>query len=178
MGWTRNLSEGGACVEVAEGVPTDATLGLRLQTEHGAIEAEAKVVWAATPDSDRGMFRHGVAFTRMAPDQRQILRELCLTEAKARHTGVRIPSDLLVAYQAQDDAGAPRWGLMENVSRGGLLLGLPQLLSPGTRLKVCWQIASERLTAEGTIVWVEPREARTPGEPIPHGFRFIALGFS
>ena len=178
MGWTRNLSEGGACVEVAEGVPTDATLRLRLQTERGAIEAEAKVVWAAAPDSDRGVVPHGVAFTRMPPDQQQILRELFLTEAKARHTGVRIPSDLLVAYQAQDHAGPPRWGLMENVSRGGLLLSLPQLLRPGTRLKVTWQIASERLTAEGTIVWVELREERAPGEPIRHGFRFIALGCS
>jgi PilZ domain-containing protein len=178
MGWTRNLSESGACVELAEVVPADAALRLCFQMDHGIIEAEAQVVWAAAPDSDTGLVPHGVAFTRIAPDQCQVLRELFRTKGLTRHTGVRISSDLPVAYQAIGHAGQPRWGLMENISRGGLLLSLPELLRPGTRLKVAWQIAGEHLTAEGTIVWVEPTEGRTPEEPIRHGFRFTTLGLS
>ncbi len=178
MGWTRNLSEGGACVELAEVVPADAALRLCFQTDRGAIEAEAEVIWAAAPDSDTGLVPHGVAFTKIAPDQCQLLRELFRTKGLARHTGVRILSDLPVAYQAKGHVGPPRWGVMGNVSHGGLLLSLPELLRPGTRLKVSWQIAGEHLTAEGTIVWVEPIEGRTPGEPIRHGFRFTTLGYS
>jgi hypothetical protein len=178
MGWTRDLSEGGACVELAEAVPVDARVRLRFQTEHETIEADAEVVWAAAPDGVRGVVPHGVAFTRIAPEQHQILRELFLTKAKARHTGVRIGCDLVVAYQAKDHAEPPQWGWMENVSRGGLLLSLPQPLPPGTRLTLTWQIASERLTAEGMIVWVEPTERPTEMESVRHGFRFTTLNCS
>jgi hypothetical protein len=178
MGWTRNLSEGGACVELAEVVPADAALRLSLQTDSGAIEVEAEVIWAAAPDSDTGLVPHGVSFTNISPDQCRLLRELFRTKGIARHTGVRILSELPVAYQAKGLAEPPRWGLMENVSHGGMLLSLPELLNPGTTLKVSWQIAGEHLTAEGTIVWVDPTEGRTPGEPIRHGFRFTTLGYS
>jgi hypothetical protein len=159
-------------------MPIDAAVRLRLQTEHGAIEVEGVVVWAAAPDRARGVVPHGVAFTRIAPEQQQDLRELLLTKGKTRHTGARMVCDLLVAYQVKDHAGPPQWGWMENVSRGGLLLSLPRLLPPGTRLRLAWQIASERLTAEGMIVWVESRERPAHGEPIRHGFRFTDLNCS
>ncbi len=173
MGWTRNLSEGGACVELAEVVPTTTAVRLCLWTDDATIEAEVEVVWAGAPDRDTRLAPHGVAFTRMAPDQRQTLRAFIQTQAKVRHGGARFPVDLPVAYQAITQAEAPRLGWMENVSRGGMLLILHELLHPGTRLKVAWQTAGEHLTAEGTIVWVEPREGLMP---IRHGFRFTALG--
>ncbi len=172
MGWTRNVSEGGACLEVAEALPLDAALHLHFQTDRAVIAAEAVVVWAAAPADGRGPVLHGVAFTRLAPDQRQTLRALLQTQTKGRRSGARFSVDLPVAYQALTQAGPPRRGRVENVSRGGMLLNLHELLQPGTRLKVTWQIASEHLTAEGTIVWVEPREGRTP---VRHGFRFTAL---
>jgi hypothetical protein len=53
-----------------------------------------------------------------------------------------------------------------------MLLNLHEILHPGTRLKVTWDIANEHLTAEGTIVWVKRSEG---GTPIQHGFRFIAF---
>jgi hypothetical protein len=172
MGWTRNVSEGGACVELAEALPHDAALRLQFQTDRGVIEAEAVVVWAAASAGGRGPMLHGVAFTHLAPDQHETLRALLQTQTKARHSGIRFSADLPVAYQVLTQAGPPRWGWMENVSRGGMLLNLHELLRPGTRLKVTWQIASEHLTVEGTIVWVEPREGRTP---IRHGVRFTTL---
>ena len=178
MGWTRDLSEGGACVELAEAVPVDARVHLRFQMEHGEIEVDAAVIWAAASDGVRGVVPHGVAFTQIAPEQHQVLRELFLTKAKARHTGVRMPCDFVVAYQVEDHAESTQWGWMENVSRGGLLLSLPQPLCPGTRLTLTWQIASERLTAEGVIVWVEPPEKGTQRESVRHGFRFTALSCS
>jgi PilZ domain-containing protein len=172
MGWTRNLSEGGACVELAEVVPAATAVRLCFQTDHGTLEAKAEVVWAAAPDRDTGLVPHGVAFTRMAPDERQTLRALLQTPATARHSGTRFPVDLPVAYRALNQSGPPHWGWIENVSRGGMLLNLHELLQPGTQLKVTWQIATQHLTAEGTIIWVEPSEGRTP---IRHGFRFTAL---
>jgi hypothetical protein len=54
------------------------------------------------------------------------------------------------------------------------LLRLPRLLPPGTTLEVTLRIANNPLTAEGTVVWVDPPEIWTPGKPIGHGFQFTA----
>ena len=172
MGWTRNVSEGGACLEVAETFPLDAALRLSFQTDHGSVETEAVVVWATAAADGGGPILHGVAFTRMAPHQRQILRALLQTPATSRHSGARFSANIPIAYRVASGAGPLRWGWMENVSRGGTLLNLYERLQPGTWLTVTWQIASEHLTVEGTIVWAEPAEGRTP---IRHGFRFTAL---
>ena len=172
MGWTRNVSEGGACLEVPEAFPHDAALNLWFQTDRGAVEAEAVVVWAAAVTHGQGPALHGVAFTRVAPRHRRTLRALLKTPTVIRHSGARFSADLPVAYRVPNQAGLPRWGRIENVSRGGMLLSLDERLQPGTRLTVTWQIASEDLTVEGTIVWVEPREG---GTPIRHGFRFTTL---
>jgi hypothetical protein len=107
IGWTRNVSEGGACMEVAETLPLDAVVHLRFQTDRGAIEAEAVVVWAAAPAGGRGPTLHGVAFTRLASNQRQTLRALLQTPATTRHSGARFPVDLPVAYQVLPQAGPP-----------------------------------------------------------------------
>ena len=172
MGWTRNVSEGGACLEVPELFPHDAALRLWFQTDRGAVEAEAVVVWAAAATHGQGPMLHGVAFTRMAPQQRQTLRALLQTPTAVRHSGVRYAADFPVAYRVPNQAGLPRWGRIENVSRGGMLLSLDERLQPGTRLTVIWQIAGEDLSGEGTIVWVEPGEG---GTSIRHGFRFTTL---
>jgi len=178
MGWTCNMSEGGACVEVGEAVSLNATLHLRFQTDRGDLEAEAVVVWAGASGGEKGLVAHGVAFTRMATEQREALRELLRTQGKLRHTGARFAADLPVTFQIMGQPEPPRWGWVENVSRGGLLLSLPELLRPGTRLRVSWKVASEQLTVEGMIIWVEPRDARAPGGSFRHGFRFTALGCS
>ena len=67
VGWTRNLSEGGACVELAERLQSRLPLLVCLRTERGIIEAEAEVAWAEKPPLATGGILHGVAFTQSRP---------------------------------------------------------------------------------------------------------------
>jgi hypothetical protein len=177
IGWTRNLSEGGACVELAELLPSHLPLRMLLQADRGPIQVEAEVVWATEVDAAGEGVSHGVTFTQVPPDQLQILRNLLASsKGQQRHAGVRLPIEVALTYRRKDQAGEPLEGWTEMVSRGGLLLRLPQVLPPGTALEMTLHLANELLAAEGTIVWVEPQEKRIPGEPVRHGLRFTALG--
>ncbi len=177
MGWTRNLSKVGACVELAERLQSGMPLQVVLQTAHGHIEVEAQVVWAREATPAGGSVFHGLVFTQVAADQDQAFHDLLRTpEAHVRHAGIRLESEIPVTCQRKGEVAPPLEGWTEDISRAGLLLCLPQALSPGTVLDLTLHIAGERVTAEGTVVWVEPPEARKPGEAIRHGFRFSALG--
>jgi Tfp pilus assembly protein PilZ len=176
MGWTRNLSEGGACLEVAGAFRPETPLRLRLQTERGAIEADAKVVWAGAADSASGVGPHGVAFTQVATDQHQALRELLYSRKEVRHAGVRVPLDLAVTCQlVGGECGLSLEGRTADVSRGGLMIRLPRVLPVETRLRVTLHAPAELLTVEGRIVWVKPPERRGPWTLIGHGLRFTGL---
>jgi len=177
MGWTHNLSKAGACVELAERLQPGMSLQVLLQTAHGSIEVEAQVVWTGEPAPAGGGSFHGMVFTRVAADQEHILGDVFRTsEAHVRHAGVRLTSEIAVTCQRKGEAGPPLQGWTGDISRAGLLLLLPAALPLGTMLDITLHIAGERLTAEGTVVWVEPSQARRPGEPVRHGFRFTTLG--
>jgi hypothetical protein len=176
MGWTRNLSEGGACVEVAGAFSPETLLRLRLQTDRGAIEADAEVVWTGPPDPVSGVGPHGVAFTQVATDQLEALRALLLSRGEARHAGARVPLDLAVTCQLLAPVTGPTLeGRTGDLGRGGLMLRLPRVLPVETRLRVTLRASSEILTLEGRIVWVTPPERRGPWEMIAHGLRFTGL---
>jgi len=178
VAWTSNLSEGGACVEGAEPLQPRTPLRVRLRTDRGAIEAEAQVVWAQGGPPVEGANLHGVAFIQIAPDQLQALRDVILTEGVMRRAGVRLPCEVAVACQPRGEARPPLQGRTRDISRGGLLLRLPQVLPPGTVLEITLHTPTGPLTAEGAIVWVAPPEGRTPGEPIRHGLQFTTLDWS
>jgi hypothetical protein len=176
VGWTRNLSEAGACLELAEVLSPDTPLRLRLQTDRGAIEVEARVVWARAANPASGVFSHGVAFTQVAPDQRQALRDLLRSKSDVRHAGVRVPLDLAVTCQGvEGGAGDSIPGRTRDIGRGGLMLRLPQALPVGTRLRVTLHAPADLLTLEGTIVWIASQERRGRRDLIGHGLRFTVL---
>ena len=177
-GWTRSLSEGGATVELAERLRPQTALRVRLQTDRGAIEAEARVAWIGGRAPAGGGILHGVAFTQIAPESLRALRDLILPLAMRRHAGIRLPLDLAVTCKPTHPPGAPLSGRTGNVNRGGLFLRVPRLLPPGTRLEVTLHTAKAPLTVEGTVVWVEPPEIWKPGESIGHGFQFAAPSWS
>jgi hypothetical protein len=79
-GWTSNLGEAGACLELSsdliEGYLPGSQLFLTLQLDHAEdLPLEAQVVWVGQPSSPGGT-RHGVIFPQLNPDQRQRLRDL------------------------------------------------------------------------------------------------------
>ena len=178
VGWTRDVSEGGACVETGERLPPGLPLRLRLLTDRGTIEAEAQVAWSGEPRGPEGGILHGLAFTQVTPDQHEALRHLLLTRAMVRPAGVRLPVQVSVTCQPRGEAGPPLQAWTSNISRGGLLLRLPQVLPPGTALEITLYTLTGLVRVEGTVAWVAPPEARTPEAPIRHGFEFTALEWS
>jgi hypothetical protein len=178
VGWTRNLSEGGACVELAERLQPQLPFRVRLRTDRGAIEVEAQVVWAGEPGRAGGGVLHGVIFTQVSPEQHQALRDLVYRKGDRGHAGVRLPFEVSVTCQRKGQPGLPLQGWTGDISPGGLLLRLPQGLSPGTLLELTLYTPNGPLTVGGTVVWAEPSQRRTPEEPIRHGLRFTSLGWS
>ncbi len=181
-GWTRNLSQGGACLEMEDRLPAPKPLQIRLQTDRGSVDVEAQVVWEAERSAEQaeggGGVLHGVAFTYLTPDQMQAIQTLLPTEGKPRRWQVRVPVDLPVTCQARGSEGGALEGRTGNISRGGLLLRLSQELPPGTLVDLTLHGAEGPIEGEGEVVWMDPAEQRVPGAPIRHGVRFTAMGWS
>lgn len=177
-GWTCDLSAAGARIEVAEHFEPRVSLHVRLQTDRGTIEGEARVIWAADPPPGQGGIRHGVAFTHLAPNHLQALRELLFSMKPWWHAGGRLPVNLPVACRPRRLASSPLQGRAGNLSRGGILLRLPRALLPLTDLEFTLRGPTEALTLAGVVVWVEPLERRRPGGLIAHGMRFTGLDWT
>ena len=178
VGWTRNVSEGGTCVELSERFPPMTPLRVSLQTDQGAIEVETKVVWMGDRAEERGGILHGLAFTQVADDQLQTIRKLILSKGQVRESGVRLPLRISVSCRAKEQSGLSLQGWTGDMSRGGLSLSLPQPLLPGTSVEITLHTPRGPLTAEGVVVWVRQQDPRAPGELLWHGIRFTALSWT
>jgi hypothetical protein len=75
-GWTHNLSEDGACVELSERLEPPSSVQLLFQTDQGGLDLSAVVMWAAAIRAKEHGILHGVTFTDLTPDQRKGLKEL------------------------------------------------------------------------------------------------------
>jgi hypothetical protein len=177
VGWTKNLSQAGACIELAERLHKRTPLHARLQTDRGTIHVEAQVIWVGDP-APRGGILHGVAFVEVAPEHDQALHALILSQGEVRQAGVRLPLELAVTCQPKGQPDLPVQGQTGNLSRGGLLVHLPLTLPLDTVVDLTLHTPYGPLKAEGAVVWVDPPDRRIAGEPIRHGLRFTALGWS
>jgi hypothetical protein len=72
FGWTRNLREGGACLQLPERLEPRTSLWLQLRTNGEMIAAKARVVWA--DNSGVGRILHGVGLSRLTSLSRASLR--------------------------------------------------------------------------------------------------------
>jgi hypothetical protein len=178
VGWTHDLSEGGACVELAEGLWLRMPLRLLFRTDRSAIELQAQVVWVGGPGQLDGGILHGVAFTHLLPDGLRALRDLIRSKGQMRNAGVRVPLEASVTCTPTESRRPAFPGLTADISRGGLLLLLTEVVPPGAALNVTLQTPNGPLTVAGTVVWVEPPGGRAVGPPFRHGFRFTTLGWS
>ena len=178
-GWTCDISGGGVCVELAEPLPPKADLQVRVQTDRGPFEMDAQVAWAGKRlPAERGI-PHGLVFTQLSRDQRLALRYLLLAKRReTRRGGVRLPFEATVTCQSSGQEGGQLRGQTVDISRGGLLLRLPEMVVPGTKLDLTLCTHPGPLKAEGAVVWVAPPGRRRPGQPIEHGLRFTTLHWS
>jgi hypothetical protein len=175
VGWTHNVSGGGACLELAGPLRPSASLGLQLHTPDGPIAAEARVLWTRSRLPAEGGILHGIAFTQLAPDQLETLRRLLLSLRPWWHTRGRLPVNLAVTCHVTHPPGPSLPGRVGNFSRGGLLLRLPVALLPFMDLEVILPTPTGSLRLTSTIAWVEPQEKRKSRTAIQHGVRFTHL---
>jgi hypothetical protein len=176
VGWTRNLSEKGACVELGEHLDPQTPLWVRLRTPRGALEIEAQVIWAGNTPLSGGLHLHGLVFPRVTPAQRRMLQDV-LSQQK-RRTGVRLSLDVGVTCERKDRTGLRLEGRTRNISRNGLSVRLPQSVSPGTLLHLTLHTSGGPLTAEGAVVWVELPERQLPGALFRHGVQITGIASS
>ena len=177
VGWTCDLSRGGARVELDQPIPVRTQLRVRLQTDRGVIEAIAQVVWAGEPLSPRDGIPHGLAFAQMADDELESIQHAVISWGLTRR-GARLPSEVLATCQPKGQAGTTIRGRTRDISRTGFLLRIPQLVPQGTVLETTLHFQRRRLTVDAEVIWVAPPEGRTPGGLIRHGLRFTKLDWS
>jgi hypothetical protein len=178
VGWTRNLSAGGACVELGERLEPKTLVGMLFQTDGGPIEVEAEVIWAASLHALDGGIGHGLSFTRVGPQQQVAVERLLAGLGPSIRTGHRIPLDVPVHVTRRDRPAEVIGGRTGNASRGGALLLLPQALDAGILVTVRLQGPRGPLRLDASVVWVEPPEKRRPGEGIRHGVQFVSADWT
>ena len=183
-GWTRDLSEGGACLELAVHLEPLSPLKILLRTEKEGLELEAEVVWSGAPAPEGQAILHGVAFTGLTAERQQSLRDLFLPKTRGGE-GLRIPLEVPVSCRPKGMTEPVLHGRSGDIGRGGLLLLLPEVIPPGFSLEITIHTARGEVKAEGVIAWVGSTEEHEPGELVRHGFQItdinwpnqVALGF-
>lgn len=174
VGWTRNLSEGGALVELDDRIPPDTTLQLSLRTDSGSIEIEARVTWAEEARQFGRDVLHNLAFANLAPAHLQALRDLLLPLSMVPHAGGRLPLDIPVTCRHKGRPGSAVKGRTGDMDRGGLLLYLTHRIAPGTLLAVTLHTTKGTVVVDGEIVWAASRDGKKAGELSEHGLRFTS----
>jgi PilZ domain-containing protein len=171
-GWTRNLSETGACLELPEALAPGTPLSLVLRTEGDRLTLAARVGWVAHPSLPEGRTLHGIIFPQLTPDQRQGLQALLRREGDWEARVNRIPAALSAQCRIIGAPGTPLSGWTGDLSQEGCSLLLPDRLPVGTRVEVTLVAPRGDFTAEALVVWAEALERGRPGHLTRHGVRF------
>lgn len=178
MGWTRDLSEEGAYLELTERLEPSSTLVLFIGTEKRGLEVEATVVWVGGQGSAGEGILHGVSFPRVSAEQRQALSNLLNLKGQRQLAGLRLPLEISVLCRPKGKEGPPLQGRTADISREGLLLLLSQVVPAGSVLHVTLSTARGKVEAEGVIAWVEAQAGQAAAGLVPHGLRFTDINWS
>jgi c-di-GMP-binding flagellar brake protein YcgR len=177
-GSTRNLSDTGACLELAEGLAPKTRLSVTLHDDAENLSLEAEVIWVGHPPLPTGATLHGVAFQRMTPTHRQALEELIQRRGRARSRGTRLPAALPTVCRPFGLTGEPVRGWTGDLSWEGCLLLLPDRFPVGTLIEVTLTTSRGDFTAKATVVWVDPTERAVTRQLARHGVRFVEVNWT
>ena len=169
-GWTRDLSERGAWVELPEALAVATDLEVRFGTGADTPWLPAQVAWAHPEPTRPRWYLHGLTFARLTPAQTDHLRAL-LAQERPRGT-LRCYCDLAVSCRRPDGVGGALHGQIRDLSEGGAALRLPARMPPGTPVRVEAETAFGAITAEAQVVWAEAPAALPRGALFGHGLRF------
>lgn len=166
LGLTRNVSRGGLLLEISQSLEPGTPIGLRMLAGNRIARAEAEVVWKADQSPDH----MGLRFTDLSGEDCVAWEHLLTFQAgPTPRASLRIPIDLEVTCVLPP--GTQLQGRAENLSDGGLLVVLPQIVIPQTRLTVAVPPWFPLPPVEAEVVWML---AAPEGRGILHGLRFIA----
>jgi hypothetical protein len=178
VGWTRDLSVSGACLQLPARLPASAVIWLRLQTDRGPIELEARVVWTCENAGSRKGALHGIAFVGSTTVQCQALRDMLATRERTSDSSLRLPLDVPVTCHPEQGAEPPLHGRTVDFSRRGVLLLLDRPMPAGASLNVVLHTPWGSLTAEGVVVWANRPGGDPPSTAVQHGLRLTSLSWS
>jgi CheY-like chemotaxis protein len=169
VGWTRNLSEGGACIELAEPFDVSAQIHLVLQTYLGGVRLRCQVVWREMA-AGTGRVLHGVKFLDLSAGCRLVLQQMLRVSSTQPHSLLRRDWEVPLVCTVRGTQG-PSWdGRTGNIGQHGLLVHLPQELSVGTPVDLtCGTPNDGPINLEGRIAWVEAREGLAGRGTTKHG---------
>jgi hypothetical protein len=177
VGWTRNLSEGGACLELPDPLPEATPLRVALQTDLGSLWMDAEVVWAGRAEDAAEGVPHGIAFVQVTQEQAQALGDLVDRLGQLKDVAVRVPLRRAVACQLAGAPEPPLRGLTGEVSRRGLSVSLPERLPEASDVEVTLPTPEGQLTVRAKVTWVDAKEGK-PGERVRHGLEFMRLDWT
>jgi hypothetical protein len=166
-GWTRDLSETGACVELGERLPPATPLTLVLETEAGNATFLATVVWVTSAIAQDAANAHGLQFSPGSPGAIQLTAWLQRHPPATSRTVAALPA----RCRRLDNLGPRLEGWTADLGYGGCGLFLPERLPVGTLLEVALSTPFGEVAGEGVIVWEEPRRGTGP-QLSEHGLRF------
>jgi hypothetical protein len=92
-GRLRNVSVGGALLELPACVPPGGTVAMGVPTKTGSVEVEGRVIWVTAGASTGGgqTYVHGVQLSTMEGKPDPVLAHLCSYAAGAPFEGDRPP---------------------------------------------------------------------------------------
>jgi hypothetical protein len=169
-GWTRNLSESGACVELPERLAPGIRLTLDLQTEAGPIRMTGTIIWTDSSSQPGAGSLHGLQFSSTSDDRERLRAWLHSRPGSP----ARIVASLPVQCRRLDGVSPTVDGWTADLGEGGCALFLPEALSVGTLMDVVLTTPAGEMPSQGVVVWEGGRRA-TLGHLIEHGFRFTKL---
>lgn len=168
LGVTQNVSQKGLLLEIHQPPAPSTPLSLVLVVGEQAARAEAVVVWLAEGSPGR----MGLRLVKFSESDSLIWERLLAFQASpTTRASIRIPIALEVTCLVPPDCRFP--GRAANLSEGGLMVTLPQVLSPRTHLTVTVPpgLTFPRVGAELEVMW----NRTTPeGHGVNHGLRFRA----
>ncbi len=154
IGWTEDLGERGTCLKLPTALHVGCKLDLVIFTEPDVVEAEGRVVWIR-PGGQRTFYYHGVEFVHLTPAYyASLLKALPPKRSLQRRTFRRFPLALPVSCRAVRANTPPLEGQMGNISRGGVMILLPQQIPLRTRVEITLR-ASQLERIRGKIRWVD-----------------------
>jgi CheY-like chemotaxis protein len=169
VGWTRNLSEGGACIELAEPFDVSAEIQLGLQTYLGGVRLQCQVVWRDMADAS-GRVLHGVKFLNLSAGCRLVLQQMLRVSSAQPHSLLRRACEVPLVCTVRGSRGRSWDGRTGNIGPHGLLAHLPEDLPVGTDVDLtCNPPHDGPVRLGGRIAWVEGRDATTRRATTRHG---------